>query len=325
MRASDRSEAGRAKASRGATQAAQAGDSSTTSCATNSSFTLGGWSKTAARQSGAIISSRRVPTRFKAFVTTSLSSDASLSRSHRLTKAFAALLGSKARPTALVVPFTAFFMESGDANVSKSGPRLQQMFLWYCGARLAPIASRKALNSSGGRLAQRFSSMSFISAPGSTPRAMTDDAMTDKLRPSLLPLTGCGSPLRCSPLFRRRTPLRRRRLVGGGCSVRRSVSTLTCIRRLAAAGMRQRGGAGAKPAKSQGAAARASMATAPGRRAMLYATARTGLLPESSSEFQLSPCRSQRLSSWLLRKLVSAFLGVPPSDSGRIDPWFTVA
>ena len=75
--------------------------------------------------------------------------------------------------------------------------------------------------------------MSFISAPGSTPRAMTDDAMTDKLRPSDLPLTGCGSPLRCSPLFRRRTPLRRRRFVGGGCSVRRSVSTLTIFRRLA--------------------------------------------------------------------------------------------
>ena len=103
-------------------------------------------------------------------------------------------------------------MESGDAKVNKSGPRLQQMFLWYCGARLAPIASRNALNSSGGKEAQKFSSMSFISAPGKTPRAMTDDAMTDRLRPSDLPLTGWGSPLRCSPLFRRRTPLRRRRL-----------------------------------------------------------------------------------------------------------------
>ena len=129
------------------------------------------------------------------------------------------------------------------------------------------MASKNALNSSGGSDAHKFSRINLISAPGKTPSAMTDDAMTDKLRPSLLPLTGCGSPLRCSPLFLLLTPLRRRRLVGGGCSVRRSVSTLTMFRRLAvASGLSV--GTGAKPARSQGAAASANMATAPGRRAI---------------------------------------------------------
>ena len=149
------------------------------------------------------------------------------------------------------------------------------------------MASKNALNSSGGRLAQRFSRISLISAPGSTPRAMTDDAMTERLRPSDLPLTGCGSPLRCSPLFLLLTPLRRRRLVGGGCSVRRSVSTLTMFRRLAVSSGR-RSGTGAKPARSQGAAANASRATPPGRRAMLYASHRTHCGRASSSSLVAS-------------------------------------
>ena len=94
--------------------------------------------------------------------------------------------------------------------------------------------------------------------------------------------------MRCSPLFLLLTPLRRRRLVGGGCSVRRSVSTLSMFRRRAAAGGRQRGGTGVKPAKSQGAAANASRATPPARRAMLYPSHRTHCGRASSSSLVAS-------------------------------------
>ena len=142
---------------------------------------------------------------------------------------------------------------------------------------------------------------------------MTDDAITDKLRPSDLPLTGCGSPLRCSPLFRRRTPLRRRRFVGGGCSVRLRLDVdLYVSSSCGRASGRLSGGTGAKPARSQGAAARASMATAPGRLAMLFASARrtfTGEL-ERVSTLSLPGAASLALS---LYESFLVILGIFPS------------